>query len=67
MSQQPMAVFASVDAGQRPWASVLLGAPGFLRADSPTRITMDLSCAWPNEGDPLWPNLERDARVGLLF
>lgn len=67
IGQQPMAVLSSVDGQQRPWASLLLGVPGFLQADSPDRLRADLSRAWFHPADPFWWNIQRDARVGLLL
>ncbi|MGE3525262.1 MAG: pyridoxamine 5'-phosphate oxidase family protein [Gemmatimonadales bacterium] len=65
--QQPMAVLTSVDRQGRPWSSLLFGVPGFLQADSPERLTADLSRAWPHRDDPFWANIASDPRVGLLL
>jgi hypothetical protein len=67
IGQQPMAVLTSVDSQRRPWASLLFGIPGFLQADSPERLTADLSHAWPHPDDPFWRNIERDPRFGMLL
>lgn len=67
IGQQPMAVLGTVDAQQRPWASLIIGTPGFLQADSPDRLTADLSRAWPHGADPFRANLRNDPRFGLLL
>lgn len=67
ISQQPMAVLASVDRQHRPWASLLFGLPGFLQAASPERLTADLSRAWPQPHDPFWTNIRSDPRFGMLL
>jgi len=67
IGQQSMAVLTSIDAGGRPWVSLLFGSPGFLRADSPERVIADLSRAWRHPDDPLWPNVRRDPRLGMLL
>jgi len=67
VSQQPMAVLASVDGRGRPWASLLLGTPGFLQADTPERLTADLTRAWSHPHDPFRGHVERDGRLGILL
>lgn len=67
VSQQPMAVLATVDSEQRPWASLLLGNPGFLRADTPERVVVDLSRGWHHPDDPFVANVDIDERVGMLM
>ena len=61
--EQPMAVVASVDDGGRPWASLLVGEPGFVRAPDERTVAID---ARPLPGDPLRDNLRDGAEVGLL-
>ena len=63
LATQRVAVAASVDAGDRPWASLLTGPPGFLTAvdDELLRIAVT-----PDEADPLAANLGRRPEVGLL-
>ena len=60
---QHMVLVGSVDAGGRVWASLLTGAPGFMRAldDRTVRIA-----AGPVAGDPLPNNLRAHVEVGLL-
>ncbi len=57
----PWLVVGSLDSADRPWASVLTGAPGFLHALGDRALRVD---ALPAPGLPLW--LEAGAPVGLL-
>ncbi len=66
LAQQPMAVAASIAADGAVWASVLLGAPGFIRAANARTVNIDISMPLVAEDDPLWANLQHDNRVGLL-
>jgi len=67
VSQQRLAVAASLDERGRPWASALVGPPGFLSSPDPTRLDVDLSEPRAHPEDPLWRNLEADPRLGLLL
>jgi hypothetical protein len=60
---QRMVLVGSVDGGGRVWASLLTGAPGFLRAIDEQTVQID---AAPVGGDPLPDNLRAHADVGLL-
>lgn len=59
----PYLAVGSLDAGGRPWASLLTGEPGFI--GTPDARTMAIS-ARPAAGDPLAANLALDAPLGLL-
>jgi len=61
--QLPFVLVGSVDAQARPWASVLVGEPGFMQAPDANRLVFD---ARPVEGDPLAQNLATGAGLGLL-
>lgn len=61
--QLPFMLVGSADAGGRPWASVLVGRPGFVRAPSATRLEFDTR---PVEGDPLADGLTPGAALGFL-
>ena len=60
---QPWMLVGSVDAGGRPWASVLTGAPGFVSSPDPQTLTL---AATPLAGDVLAEHLRPGARLGLL-
>ncbi len=60
---QPLLVVSSADAQGRLWASVLTGAPGFIRA--PDARTLHVA-ARPVPGDVLAANLAADAALGAL-
>ncbi|HEU0007536.1 MAG TPA: pyridoxamine 5'-phosphate oxidase family protein [Terriglobia bacterium] len=62
LGRQPIVVVGSVDAGQRVWASLLTGFPGFLRAVNEHTVRIN---ARPAAGDPLGDNLAANSQVGL--
>lgn len=59
----PFLIVGSLDERQRPWASILVGEPGFMT--SPDARTLIVRAA-AGFGDPLRNNLRRGAAVGLL-
>jgi predicted pyridoxine 5'-phosphate oxidase superfamily flavin-nucleotide-binding protein len=59
----PYIIVGSLDARDRPWASILVGRPGFIR--TPDARSLEIA-ARPPAGDPLAANLARGAPVGLL-
>lgn len=59
----PYLIAGSLDAERRPWASILVGAPGFVR--SPDAWTLAIA-ARPAFGDPLADNLRDGADIALL-
>jgi len=61
--QLPMLFVGSVDAQQRPWASVLIGWPGFIATPDARHMRVD---ALPRHGDPLRGGLALGADLGLL-
>jgi predicted pyridoxine 5'-phosphate oxidase superfamily flavin-nucleotide-binding protein len=62
-TQLPSLIVGSLDAERRPWASIVVGRPGFIATPDPRLLTID---AAPLPGDPLAQNLKRDAPLGLL-
>ena len=62
-AMQPFLLVGSVDARERPWASILVGLPGFAHSPDPRTLRID---AQPAYGDPLGDNLAAGAAVGLL-
>ena len=63
LRSQPLVVVGSVDAGQRVWASLLTGAPGFLHVVDEHTVRIN---AQPTAGDPLGDNLAANSQVGLI-
>lgn len=61
--QLPFMLVGSLDASLRPWASIVVGWPGFVR--TPDARTLAIY-AHPGYGDPLGVNLVVGAPVGLL-
>ena len=59
----PYAFVGSVDRQGRPWASMLMGEPGFLQTPDPHTLTVS---ARPLPGDPLNAALDPGAQVALL-
>ncbi|MBB3196860.1 pyridoxamine 5'-phosphate oxidase family protein [Roseateles terrae] len=61
--QLPFMLVGSSDRRGRPWASVLVGRPGFVQAPSATRLNFH---ARPIVGDPLSEGLVPGAALGFL-
>jgi ferredoxin-NADP reductase/predicted pyridoxine 5'-phosphate oxidase superfamily flavin-nucleotide-binding protein len=61
--QLPFMLAGSVDGAGRPWASVLVGPPGFVRAPDAKRLDFH---ARPIPGDPLAEGLAPGAQLGFL-
>lgn len=62
-TQLPTLLVGSLDAERRPWASIMVGRPGFIGSPDPRLLAID---AAPLPGDPLAQNLKVDAPLGLL-
>lgn len=62
-AQLPYVMVGTVDDAGQPWASILVGNPGFLA--SPSDRTLQVS-AQPLFGDPLTTTLTADIDIGLL-
>lgn len=65
VNKQPLLVVGSVDEKNSLWTSILVGHPGFMVAE-PQSIDVDLRHVLWITHDPLWTNLERNPRLGLL-
>jgi ferredoxin-NADP reductase/predicted pyridoxine 5'-phosphate oxidase superfamily flavin-nucleotide-binding protein len=66
IGQQPLAVFGSLDADGKVWASLLVGEPGFLSARDEQAVELDVSQRRSSEDDPFWGNVETNNEVGML-
>jgi uncharacterized protein len=62
-AQLPYVIVGTVDAIGHPWASILVGNPGFLSSFSDRTLQV---AAQPLFGDPLSTNLAEGADIGLL-
>ncbi len=62
-AQLPFVLVGSIDALGRPWASVLVGEPGFITSPDPTHLDIK---ARPVPGDPLMQGLASGAPLGFL-
>lgn len=62
-AQLPFVLLGTTDTAGRPWASLLVGLPGFISSADPCRLRLN---ARPIYGDPLNENLVPDSDVGLL-
>lgn len=62
-AQLPFLIAGTVDAKDRPWASILVGEPGFL--STPDNRTLQVTTQ-PLFGDPLTETLVGGADIGLL-
>jgi len=63
LGQRQFVALASIDAKDRVWASVLVGAPGFLRAIDP--VSIETAGGW-SPSDILFENLKHHPEVGML-
>ena len=61
--QLPCLLVGSVDAQQRPWASMLAGLPGFVHTAEARHLRVE---AWPARSDPLHEHIRVGAALGLL-
>ncbi len=61
--QLPFMLAGSVDATGRPWASMLVGRPGFIHAPDAKRLNFKIR---PIPGDPLAEGLTIGAQLGFL-
>ncbi len=61
--QLPFVVLGAVGDTGAPWATLLEGAPGFLRAPDPRTLRVG---ALPAHGDPARAGIEEGASIGLL-
>ena len=61
--QLPLLFVGSLDEQGRPWASVMVGEPGFAHSPNPRRLVVS---ATPLPHDPLGDNLKAGAQLGLL-
>ena len=61
--QLPFVVIGSLDAEQRPWASIVAGLPGFASSPHPRRLEIEAN---PPPGDPLGEALVAGNPLGLL-
>lgn len=62
-AQLPFLLTGAVDNDGQPWASMLVGRPGFISSPDATTLRID---ARPLAGDPLNGHLHTGAHVGLL-
>ena len=62
-AQLPFIMVGSVDAQQRPWASVLVGEAGFIQSPDERRLRFN---ARPIGGDPLAEGIHAGAPLGFL-
>ncbi len=64
---QKMAIVSSRDAQGRRWASILLGAAGFMEPVDRKTLTITVDAADNDPGDVLWENLRGEDHVGVLI
>ncbi len=67
IERQQLLVLASVDNEARPWASVVLGKPGFMDASPLEEMIVDLTAAHVATGDRLIDHIRNDGRIGALI
>ena len=60
---QPFMICATLDDTGQPWASILVGRPGFVTAPSAKQLDIDFK---PIYGDPIIKNLKEGDYIGFL-
>jgi predicted pyridoxine 5'-phosphate oxidase superfamily flavin-nucleotide-binding protein len=63
LSEQPFAVLAGADEGERVWATLVHGEPGFLTVSAENVLQI---AARPGREDPLASRLDGEAELGVL-
>ncbi len=63
LEQLPLVLVGSIDESGRPWASALVGRPGFINPPDPRTLEIH---SRPFYGDPLNENLAHGVPVGML-
>lgn len=66
LAQQSMTVFGSSDTHGRLWASLVFGAPGFMKSADGSSVDFDLTRVFVERDDPFWANVEANSTVGML-
>ena len=61
--EQPFLIASARDAKERPWATLIEGAPGFVRSPDPRSLQINAKLV---EGDPLEGALTAGSDIGLL-
>ena len=61
--ERARAVLGALDPVGHPWATILIGEPGFLSSPDPRTLHID---AYPQDGDPAASGILPGARIGLL-
>ena len=67
IGQQSMTVISSTDENNQIWASVLLGQPGFIKAQDDQHILINRQKIIQQPNDPLWRNIKENSQVGLVI
>src|SRR5262245_6053179 len=62
-AQLPLLLVGTLDAERSPWASVLVGPPGFVSTPDARALSIN---ALPRAGDPLQVNLAAGVPIGIL-
>lgn len=63
LSQRQFAVLSTIDPADRPWASVVVGEPGFIRALDP--VSVEIAGGWA-ASDSLIENIRSHPQLGML-
>jgi hypothetical protein len=66
LGQQYLLAVGSLDTEGNPWASVLLGEPGFVSAQDEQTVILDNRQELSSPHDPIWENIHQGADIGML-
>jgi len=66
LRQQSMVILSTEDSQGHRWASILFGKPGFLEPSDRQTLHISIPETQRDGSDPLWQNVARNPRAGLL-
>ena len=67
IEKQAMTAVAARTADGLMWASLWFGAPGYLKSPAGRHIEVHSAAAQRDPSDPVWAQMQEDARIGMLF
>ncbi len=66
IDQQVLSVIGTFDLKGNLWSSILIGEPGWMKAEDDKSVQLDLSSKVLGAADPFWSNIQKNPNVGFL-
>lgn len=66
LAQRCFVVIGTLDTSGYPWASVLVGEPGFIRTQNEHTVILDNRYRLSSQEDPVWNNIQSGVDIGVL-